>query len=118
MLIALARLTMPDFRLNDSASRVDKLAAKLAAAVEAVVKRVDSVSENEAAATRRQLEEIISTWTLAASDNPNLVFGNYFHPDRALLVDAARDDIDMERKFATLQSLRDVDMASSLYLVR
>lgn len=118
VLIALARLTMNEYRPNDSASRVENLATKLSAAVETIISRVDSISQEEAAATRRQLNAIISTWILAADDNPNLVFANYFHPDRALLVDAARDDIDMERKFATLQSLRDVDMSSNLYLVR
>jgi hypothetical protein len=82
------------------------------------VARVESISAQEADATRKQLQDIVSTWILAADENPNLVFANYFHPDRALLVDAARDDIDMERKFATLQSLRDVDMSSNLYLVR
>ena len=118
VLIALARLTVADFRSNDSAARTDMLATKLSDAVETIVKRVRSISEKEAVATRKQLEEIILTWGLAADDDPKLVFGNYFHPDRSLLVDAARDDIDMERKFATLQSLRDVDMSSNLYLVR
>jgi hypothetical protein len=118
VLIALARLTNNDFRPNDSAARVSNLAVRLNQAVELIVERVESVSREEAGATRRQLEAIISTWILAAEENPNLLFANYFHPDRALLVDAARDDMDMERKFATLQSLRDVDMSSNLYLVR
>lgn len=118
VLIALARLTTLDFRPNDSAAQVEQITVKLGAAMAAIMRRATSVSRQEADATRRQLEEIISTWTLAAQDNPNLVFSNYFHPDRALLVDAGRDDVDMERKFATLQSLRDVDMSSNLYLVR
>ena len=118
VLIALARLTLADFRPNDSAARTDMLATKLSNAVETIIKRVRSISNKEEEATRKQLEEIILTWNLAAGDNPNLVFGNYFHPDRSLLVDAARDDIDMERQFATLQSLRDVDMSSNLYLLR
>lgn len=118
VLISLARLTRTDFRQNDSASQVNGIAARLAEAVEAIERRVAHVSATETEATRRQLQEIISTWELAAQTDPNLVFANYFHPDRALLIEAARDDVDMEHKFATLQSLRDVDMSSNLYLVR
>ena len=99
VLIALARLANIDFRPNDSAARVSDLGARLSQTVDLILKRVSSVSPGEVAATRTQLEAIISTWVLAAQENPNLVFANYFHPDRALLVDAARDDIDIERKF-------------------
>jgi hypothetical protein len=118
VLIALARLTMPDFQANNSAAQVNSLAAKLAPVMATILRRVEDVSEGEADATKKQLEDIVLKWVQAASENPNLVFRDYFHPDRALLVDAARDDIDLRYKFPTLQSLRDVDMSSNLYLVR
>jgi hypothetical protein len=94
------------------------LATRLAPAVATILRRVEEVSEAEVDATRQQLRDIIVRWTQASHDNPNVVFRDYFHPDRALLVDAARDDVDLRFKFPTLQSLRDVDMSSNLYLVR
>jgi hypothetical protein len=118
VLIALARLTLTDFRANNSAAQVMNLAAKLAPAIATILHRVEGIADIEIDATRQQLQEIIVKWTQASYDNPNLVFRDYFHPDRALLVDAARDDIDLRFKFPTLQSLRDVDMSSNLYLVR
>jgi hypothetical protein len=118
VLIALARLTLGDFRANNSAAQVNNLAARLAPAIATILQRVDRVAGNEADATKAQLEAVIAKWAQAAYEDPNLVFRDYFHPDRALLVDAARDDIDWRHKFPTLQSLRDVDMSSNLYLVR
>jgi len=118
VLIALARLTLTDFRGNNSAAQVTNLSTRLAQAIATILKRVERISDAEVDATRQQLQEIITKWTQASYDNPNLVFRDYFHPDRALLVDAARDDIDLRFKFPTLQSLRDVDMSSNLYLVR
>jgi hypothetical protein len=118
VLIALARLTLADYRPNNSAAQVLDLATRLAPAVATILQRVEEVSGTEVEATRQQLHDIIVRWTDASHDNPNVVFRDYFHPDRALLVDAARDDVDLRFKFPTLQSLRDVDMSSNLYLVR
>ena len=118
VLIALARLTLADYRPNNSAAQVMDLATRLAPVVATILQRVGEVSAAEVDATRQQLHDIIVRWTDASQDNPNVVFRDYFHPDRALLVDAARDDVDLRFKFPTLQSLRDVDMSSNLYLVR
>ena len=118
VLIALARLTLRDFRANNSAAQVSDLRVRLSPVIATILQRVESVAADEGNATKAQLESIIAKWAQAAYDDPNLVFSDYFHPDRALLVDAARDDIDWGHKFPTLQSLRDVDMSSNLYLVR
>ncbi len=53
--------------------------------------------------TKDQLElNVLAKWISAASENTGLVFTNPFHPERALLIDAGRDDIDLTNKFSTL----------------
>jgi hypothetical protein len=85
---------------------------------EEILERVQRVAPAEVVATRREIDEIIATWAQRVADVPALVYRNRDHPDRALLVDADRDDIDDTELMPTMWSLRDVDRSSNLYLVR
>ena len=61
--------------------------------------------------------QIIDRWVQRAEDEPDLVYANPQHPDKALLGDAGLADEDFQSTFPTVWSLRDVDLSSNLYQV-
>jgi ATP-dependent helicase YprA (DUF1998 family) len=115
--VALARLLVPELAPRSAAGRVVHVLDKLEPVKERIVGRVAQVAPEESGATARQLEEIQSEWVNRAREVPGLVFDDREHPEQSLLVDAGRSG-DVEGPFPTLWSLRDVDLASGLYLVR
>ncbi|MEI6234148.1 MAG: helicase-related protein [Planctomycetota bacterium] len=117
VLIALARLMFAEFRPNDSAAQVSKHLDKLDLVKEAILKRVRAVDSTEEAAAKVQLDQIIKQWVDRASVQRDLVFCDFNHPDKALLVDVAGTDNQSEDSFPTAWSLRDVDKSSQLYVV-
>jgi len=116
--VALARHLLEPLRPNAAAAEVEGLRDELGRIRELILERVRRVAPDEHAATAVELNEIVARWEQATRDRPHLVFRNDSHPENALLVDASRDDLDTEAAFPTLWSLRDVDRASGLYLVR
>lgn len=115
--VALARLTIPGLRANDSAALVGDFIDDLHALRDRIVSRAVRVEEREAEATREQLDAILSDWVTRASTQSQLSYSNPHHPDRALLVDASVD-VEQDGSIPALWSLRDVDQTSNLYLVR
>ena len=71
----------------------------------------------EASTLERELEQIIAQWVVRAEEEPDLVYANPRHPDKALLGDAGLAGEDFQSTFPTLWSLRDVDLSSNLYQV-
>lgn len=118
IVIALARMLVPALMVNSGAVGVEKFVESLEIVKQVVLSRVAKVAPEEKEATSIQLDALIDEWKKRAAETPDLVFSNQSHPDRALLVDASRDDLEGEGTFLTLWSLRDVDRASNLYLVR
>lgn len=116
--VALARLIIPAFGPNPGAGDVEKFLGALDEVKSILIQRVARVSPEEVESTAVQIDGLIDEWRERAETNPDLVFANPSHPDKALLVDAGRDDLDGEGTFLTLWSLRDVDRSSNLYLVR
>lgn len=117
VLVALARLTVPGFRPNSAATDVEAMSDALFSVKRTILDRVSRVAPDEVDATEAQLDEIIDEWKTIAAEKPGLVFDNWRHPEDALLVDAGLDDLGITG-FRTTRSLRDVDMASNLWLVR
>ena len=117
VLIALARLTVPELRPNDGARRIIEVVDRLGPAKAAIMERAQRVDPDEAAATASELDQIIAAWLLRAEDEPDLVYANQHHPDKALLGDAGLAGEDFQSTFPTLWSLRDVDLSSNLYQV-
>lgn len=117
VLIALARLTIPDLRENKSARDVAKVERQVRGLIPRLLERVRQVDPREAANTERQLSEIVDDWLARSRDEPNLVFRNHNDPQVSLLGDAAIPEADLLGAFPTLWSLRDVDQSSNLYLV-
>jgi hypothetical protein len=117
VLIALARLTVPGLRANDSADKVGAMRASLQPAQAAILDRVRQVDAREVESTAAELEQIINEWVERAENEPDLVYSNRRHPDKALLGDAGIPFEDFQSTFPTLWSLRDVDRSSHLYQV-
>jgi hypothetical protein len=117
VLVALARLTVPALRANDSASSVAQMPASLEPAKAAILDRVRRVDEQELESTHLELDQIIDKWVRRAEEEPDLVYANPRHPDKALLGDAGLAGEDFQSTFPTLWSLRDVDLSSNIYQV-
>jgi hypothetical protein len=117
VLIALVRLTVPALRANDSASQVVNMLASVEPAKMAILDRVRRVDEQELQNTRVELDQIVGKWVSRAKEEPDLVYTNPRHPDKALLGDAGLAGEDFQSTFPTLWSLRDVDLSSNIYQV-
>jgi hypothetical protein len=117
VLVALVRLTVPALRPNDSAGSVGKMLASLEPVKAAILDRVRQVDEREMESTAAELEQIVAKWVSRAEDEPDLVYSNARHPDKALLGDAGLAGEDFPSTFPTVWSLRDVDLSSNLYQV-
>ena len=117
VLVGLVRNLVPELRDNTAAGAVNALKDKLSPARTAILDRVRDVAPSEYDATAKQLDEIIDDWCRLAARNPELVYADFKHPDRTLLINAGSVDQGGEDALPTLWSLRDVDAASNLYPV-
>jgi Helicase conserved C-terminal domain len=117
VLIALARLTLPELADNGGAGAVVDHIDKLDGLCDLIVERCRKVDVEEQEAVRAELKELVSNWRARAEEDPSLLYSAPFHPDRSLLVEAARTEEEQLGQLPTLFSLRDVDAESSLYLV-
>ncbi|MFC3985607.1 helicase-related protein [Streptosporangium jomthongense] len=119
-IVGLARLMIPMARPKEAAAFVAEFEDELRGICDRVLARVERVAGvAERDLTGEQINEIIAQWREAAEADPTLVYGTYRQP--GLLVDAGRwdeSDDQIARSFATLWSLRDVDVESSIYLDR
>ncbi|MFN3166121.1 MAG: helicase-related protein [Phycisphaeraceae bacterium] len=115
--IALARHLIPQLTDNASARNIEQVLSQLEGVKQIILDRVIAVTEStedrDLAAT--QIDEIVDQWQRVASETPDLRFSDFQNPDRALLAGAADENINENRVFPTLWSLRDVDAASNLY---
>lgn len=118
VLIALARLTKKEFRPNDAAHNTAHLETSLEDIKQVILRRVERLDGEERTDTGAEIDQLIARWIALSEKNPNLQFSNFRDLESSLLVDASTDDLAAEERFRTLWSLRDVDQASQLYLVR
>lgn len=122
VLVALARLLVPGARDDRNAADVASFEQGVRSLCAQVVERVGRISPEEATSVERELADIVDIWIARAAqargNSSLLTYRNQDHPDRALLVDASRDDIDLPGLLHTMWSLRDVDRSSNLYEVR
>ena len=116
VLIGLARLRNKRFRPNQAAAGIVDLEHALQAEEQIILERVERVSPTERLATEAHLRQIIARWRRRADRLPTLVYSKFREPTESLLVEASTDDPRAEGAFKTLQSLRDVDKSSNLYL--
>jgi hypothetical protein len=118
--VGLARLMIPMARPKEAAAYIADFEDELKMICERILARVERIAgRTERDMTEQQIEEIIAQWREAADEDPTLTYGTYRQP--GLLVDAGRwDESDdaMASSFATLWSLRDVDVESTIYMDR
>jgi hypothetical protein len=117
VVIALARLTTPPLRPNDGARLIAAHRHALDPVKEAIVARVGRIDGREVAHVSAEIDAIVDQWVARAAEEPDLVYSNPHHPDKALLADAGLAGEDFPSTFPTLWSLRDVDLSSNLYQV-
>jgi hypothetical protein len=123
VLVALARLTIPELRPDDGAASIRKVLGQVEALGEVIVQRAAVVDPDEAEGTRAQIRAIIDHWTRMADEYPKLHFRakkswrSSDEDDEALLIEAALDSPGADA-FPTMWSLRDVDATSALFLVK
>ncbi|MEU9842597.1 helicase-related protein [Actinomadura sp. NPDC048032] len=119
-IVALARLMIPVARPKEAAAYIADFEDELNVICDQILSRVERVADRaERDMTEEQIKEIIAQWREAADEDPELTYGTYRQP--GLMVDAGRwdqSDDSIASAFATLWSLRDVDVESTLYLDR
>jgi hypothetical protein len=116
VVVALARIMIPGLRANDRAADVEKYLEELAALRLQLLQRVSVVSPVDVEPVGAQIETIVESWRERARTVPRLRYWDDKKPGEALLNDAATPED--EDAFPTLWSLRDVDRASNLFLLR
>ncbi|MER5621968.1 helicase-related protein [Streptosporangium sp. NPDC002544] len=124
VLVGMARLFYPEFRLNRGAAAVSDHMSRIEELKDVILARVGAVDKDEVASTEKDLNDIIAKWVQLADDNDKLVYeaqprfkrSERRNPDTALL--CTHTDTDLTRAIPTLWSLRDVDAESDLYLER
>lgn len=120
VIVGLARLMIPVARPREAAAYVAEFEDQIREICEKILARVERVAgQVERNMTAEHIDEIIDRWREAAEANPSLIYGTYRQP--GLLVEAGRwdeSDDQVADSFATLWSLRDVDVESTIYLDR
>jgi hypothetical protein len=117
VLVAVSRLTIPALAGNQGAGAVGGSLPQVTAVRDEIVARVTSASPEEADRTRAELGSVIEMWRARAADQPDLVYSDWDRPTKSLLVATSKAS-DTSGAFATLFSLRDVDVESPLELVK
>ncbi|WP_250032191.1 helicase-related protein [Paractinoplanes maris] len=120
-LIGAARLTLPAARDNDGAARLDDFETELRSIADHIVDRARRVAPDEADGTAYDLDEILGQWRDMLGSNPSLLYqqarafpgDTKRRPDYAALLRQFEDD-DLPWSFATMNSLRDVDVETNL----
>lgn len=117
IVIALARLTIPQLRGNDGARNIAGCRHQLEPIKTAILERVAHIDDREVDHVAAEIDDIVNEWVARAAEEADLVYANQYHPDKALLGDAGLAGEDFQSTFPTLWSLRDVDLSSNLYQV-
>jgi len=116
VMVAIARMTEPAFAGNAGAAAAAGNRDRLEYVRDLILDRVAEVDPDELDETRYELNELIDFWVWRAEQRSDLLYNQPFEPDRALLAQA--DGVEPAGDvIATLNSLRDVDQESEVYLI-
>ncbi|MFF2716656.1 helicase-related protein [Streptomyces sp. NPDC058011] len=115
VVVALARIMIPEARPNDGAGRIEEFREELNQVVRTgLLARVDAVEPDEYEATADAFDEFVELWVEMAESNGGLLYEP--PPGRktpSLL--CGFDDVD-RNAWPTVWSLRDVDAESALFM--
>lgn len=113
VLISMARHLNPGLRNNNDAAKADLYSEDLTKYEEYIIDQTDIVDDSETASTKEHLEEIIRSW-ISLAQTEQLVYQNFGNNGEEPLLVAASEH--MRKGFPTLNSMRNVDIESDVYL--
>ncbi|MFJ6851421.1 helicase-related protein [Streptomyces sp. NPDC091271] len=116
VVVALARIMIPEARPNDGAGRIDEFRDELDRIVrDALLERVEKVDKAEYQATADAYDEFVQWWSDLAESQGGLLYEPKRGRRTPSLLCGFDDDPD-ENAWQTLWSLRDVDAESGLFM--
>jgi hypothetical protein len=117
VVVALARIMIPEARPNDGAGRIDEFRDKLDRIVRnALLERVEKVDKAEYRATADAYDEFVQWWSDLAESRGGLLYEPKRGRRTPSLLCGFDDDAPDANAWQTLWSLRDVDAESGLFM--
>jgi hypothetical protein len=118
IVVALARLLLPQARDNQGAARVESFLDDLNERIRPeILQRVERVAPEELAATIKAFDDFVEWWRIEAGENPRLIYEGSPRSGKPALLDAFGPAGDGQLTgWQTLWSLRDVDASSTFFL--
>jgi hypothetical protein len=115
VLIALARFRVPGLRGNGDAGRIAEFRPEVVELISQITERAALVEPEASTETEAQLLEILDNWIGLADADPDLVYESWKGDRTALMSYATPEEEEGTSAYATMWSLRDVDVESNLY---
>ncbi|MFD6289320.1 helicase-related protein [Streptomyces sp. NPDC060205] len=117
VIVALARILIPAARPNESAAEVESYEDVLRGEVKNILmRRVRTVTPEEADATSRAFDEFVDWWFEEADNHSGLLFEPRRGNRAPSLLKSYDDESEDAEAWSTLWSLRDVDAESALFM--
>ncbi|WP_369144456.1 helicase-related protein [Streptomyces sp. R44] len=117
VIVALARILIPEARPNDAAGRVESYEHRLRTEIKNVlVERVAHIDPEESRAVSRAFDEFVEWWCAEADVHGGLLFEPKRGDRTPSLLKSYDDESEGAEAWPTLWSLRDVDAESALFM--
>ncbi|MFJ8540795.1 helicase-related protein [Streptomyces sp. NPDC093586] len=117
VIVALARILIPEARPNEGAGQVDSYEHVLRGRIRTLLlDRVDAVTPSEAEAVEQDFDEFVDWWCQEADIHGELLFEPKRGNRAPSLLKSYDDDSEDREAWPTLWSLRDVDAESALFM--
>ncbi|MER5962424.1 helicase-related protein [Streptomyces sp. NPDC002057] len=117
VIVALARIFLPEARANDAAGRVESYEHRLRTDIKAVIlRRVATAGPTETEAVSRAFDEFVEWWCAEADLHGGLLFEQRKGDRTPSLLKSYDDESEGAEAWPTLWSLRDVDAESALFM--
>ncbi|MFE3180869.1 helicase-related protein [Streptomyces violascens] len=117
VIVALARILIPQARPNDGAGRIDEYRDRLDEEIRPILLgRVNGIDENEYRATAEAFDEFVDWWAAEAAAHGGLLYEPRRNSVIPSLLTPYDDQPQAAEAWQTLWSLRDVDAESGLFL--
>ncbi|MES4891645.1 helicase-related protein [Streptomyces sp. NPDC096012] len=117
VVVALARILIPEARANDAAGRIDAFVDRLHTEIKPLLtERVSHVDPDELQDTSDAFDEFVEWWRTTARGYGRLLYEPRRGNPTPALLKPYDDESDSASPWSTLWSLRDVDAESALFL--
>lgn len=117
VIVALARIMIPDARPNEGAGQVESYEDVLRGRIKSILlERVEAVTPEESDAVSRAFDEFVEWWCEEADIHSGLLFEPQRGRRTPSLLKAYDDESEDVDAWSTLWSLRDVDAETALFM--